>query len=240
VAAGRSTRTLGLLLRSINNLLLSIAVVTTPALPACAILVPTEYSAEAIDAGVVDGATGQPLSGVVVVAHWILVSGTAGGSFTVGNLQVLETLSGQDGRFRFSAWGPLPRKEGVLMDRSPELLLFKPGYRYVEVTNHMREGMYQERVRRSEWTGKTIEMRPFEGTPAAYANHLTFLSTSLDTIIADDCNWKRIPEMLLALRDQMADFKAVGVKAHFANADYVRTNPAKCGSPQEFFKSYRQ
>src|SRR5439155_24046729 len=106
-----------------DNLLLSIAVATTLALPACAILVPTEYSAEPIDARVVDGTTGQPLSGVVVVAHWVLVSGNAGVSFTVGNLQVLEMLSDQDGRFRFSAWGPLPRKEGVLMDRSPELLL---------------------------------------------------------------------------------------------------------------------
>src|SRR5439155_24287658 len=106
--------------------------------------------------------------------------------------------------------------------------------------NKMREDIYQERVRRSEWTGKTIDMSTFDGTQVGYANHLAFLSTSLDTIIADDCNWKRIPQMLLALRDQMEAFKAAGVRANFKNANYVGTNETRCGSPQEFFKSYRQ
>src|SRR6266849_1854255 len=71
-------------------------------LQACA----TTYSAEPIEAWVVDADSGQPIEGVVVTANWELEIGTLGGNIPVGQIMVMETVTDQKGRFYFPAWGP--------------------------------------------------------------------------------------------------------------------------------------
>ena len=77
---------------------------TLMALPACA--GPLTYSAEAIEAKVIDADTKKPLDGVVVTANWQLEEGTLGGNVQAGQLMVMEAVTGKDGKFAFPGWGP--------------------------------------------------------------------------------------------------------------------------------------
>lgn len=63
------------------------------------------YSADPIEAKVIDAETKQPLEGVTVVAHWELVYGTPGGSSPAGQLTAMEAVTDHDGKFHFPGWG---------------------------------------------------------------------------------------------------------------------------------------
>lgn len=105
------------------------------------------YFGSAIKAKVVDGYTGQPLDGVMVVAYWRTftpgiesglfpnVSGHGGPDPTCVKLANLLTVtSGVDGTFKTSAWGP--KSACLTMSGSqPELLLYKPGYKVLRLLN---------------------------------------------------------------------------------------------------------
>ena len=221
------------------------------ALPACAQFSgrPSHYSAEPIEARVVDVATKQPLEGVIVTANWELRGpATAGGSAPIGQLMVLETVTGKDGKFAFPAWGP-ERAHGALLNRDPQLLLFKPGYRYRGLENEFRDGMELESIRRSEWHGKTIEMKLFKGAGEEYAEHVYDLGRDIDRMLDfargdKECNWKKVPRMLVALDRMGLHFESQGVKLkawrlgqHVLRIEDIPVNP-RCGSPKEFLRSY--
>src|SRR5215510_4957926 len=88
---------------------------------------PNTYSAEAIEAWVIDEETRQPLEGVIVVANWKLMGGMH--PDVIGSLVLTETVTDARGRFSFPAWGPKPRPvTGYLDELSPQLLLFKSAY----------------------------------------------------------------------------------------------------------------
>src|SRR3989442_12447607 len=107
-------------------LLLALAMMGLP-LQACAFVLPPMYSAEGIEAWVVDEDSGQPLEGGVVVANWELMGGLH--PDTVGQLMVMETVTDANGRFSFPAWGPKLRPPGGYLDsHDPALTLFKSGY----------------------------------------------------------------------------------------------------------------
>jgi hypothetical protein len=147
-----------------------VVLVWTLTLPACAALVPP-YSAEAIEARVVDADTKQPLEGVIVTANWELRGGglALGGSTAVGQIQVMEAVTDQNGRFFFPAWGPIKQFKGELHDKDPQLLFFKSGYAYRILWNDYRgDPPAMKVVHRSQWNGKTIEMKKFMGTPAEW------------------------------------------------------------------------
>lgn len=224
-------------------------------LPACA--GPLKYSAASIEAWVVDKETGQPLEGVIVVAHWQLehVSRIVPHQTnTVGELMVLEAVTDKNGRFYFPAWGPKWHLgAGNLTDSDPELILFKSGYKYLRVSNsrYLRPAKYSDvgkpsgteskptgSKRISFWSGERITLKPFKGTAEEYASHLSFLMTSL-RFIEDDCHWKTTPQMVLALQKQSEIFKASGITRTIYSVDYLPTNKAKCGSPEEFFRSFK-
>jgi hypothetical protein len=97
---------------------------------ACATPENRNYSAEAIEARVLDEESGQPLEDVVVVANWLLMRGGLGGRTQIGPLMVLEVVSDAKGRISFPAWGPMPNRTfGFLDHEDPELWFFKAGYR---------------------------------------------------------------------------------------------------------------
>lgn len=212
-----------------------------PALPACAALT---YSAEPIEAWVVDAETQRPLEGVVVVAHWELRGGPSpGGSTPVGQLMVMEAVTDKNGRFHFPAWGPKLRPALTeLHNHDPHLILFKSSYRYAGLANEMRyisrPETILEPVRRSDWNGKTIELKPFKGTVEEWARHLGFLMTSL-RFVEENCNWKKTPRIILALDSEKELLKKSGIIRTFYSISYLPTNEKECGSPQEFFRTYQ-
>ncbi len=133
-------------------------------LTACAIG-SLKYSAEPIEAWVVDAETKQPVEGAIVVAQWVLEGGMHWDR--VGTLQIMETMTDQKGRFLFPAWGPLKTRKGRLGSYDPKILIFKSGYEYQGLSNYQDNtpernfGKYFP-MRNSLWNGKTIELKPFK------------------------------------------------------------------------------
>jgi hypothetical protein len=165
------------------------------------------YSAQAIEGWVVDAGTDKPIEGVIVVAHWQLKGGFEGGN-PVGELKIIETVTDQNGRYYFPSWGPKFAWSGHLKSESPEILMFKLGYKYLGLSNRW----YRDRdTSKSDWNGKTVKLEPFRGTLAQYAQHLWSLNNDLWTVgydvgnhSGDFCGWKSFPNMLRAM-DKLAE-----------------------------------
>jgi len=207
-------------------------------LPACVGFVFGVYSAEPIEAGVVDAETKQPIAGVIVTANWQLEEGTMGGNVPVGQLMVLETVTDKDGVFRFPAWGSKSAPKGHLVIHDPQLLLFKPGYEYRRLLNTFTADYNKGMRRRSEWSGRTIEMKPFKGAVGEYADRLSFLGTSLRFAYdGERCEWRQVPRMLAAVHKEKVNFRAKGVFSSLQLATGV-SNQAKCGPAETFFAEY--
>jgi len=160
------------------------------------------YSAEAIEGWVVDAETGKPLEGVIVVAHWRLKGGFEGGT-PIRELQIFESVTDRDGRYAFPAWGPRFALSGHLTHETPEILLFKQGYKFQSLGNNWYPGVD---TTRSEWNGKTVKLERFNGTLVEYAQHLRGLNNDLWTagfavgyLAGDFCGWKSFPNMLKAM-----------------------------------------
>jgi hypothetical protein len=168
-----------------------------------------EYSAEAIEARVVDANSGAPLEGVNVIAAWQLKGGLEGGNIE-GYLEVLEAVTDTNGVFRIPAWGPKVKgQHGEFAETAPRLMLFKPGYRYRSVANVRppREG----HVLQSDWNGKTIPMQRFIGSPLEYKEELHRLPIDLDNLhryVGD--YWPHIPRFLCAAARFERDLAAQG------------------------------
>ena len=221
-------------LSSISNLLLILALLPLHALAG------GPYSAEPIEAWVVDKETGRPLEGVVVTANWELNYGTAGGSVPHGQLMVMEAVTDQRGRFHFPAWGPkaVPSFSikpqdlretlylalfPVVLDldvfHAPQLVLFKSGYKHASLANwndvilEHKSGEYAP-LRRSEWNGKTIKLELFKGTlQEYYSNDLMDLQIRIGFAYdSKNCEWKQVPRMIAALHRLSLKFDEQGVK----------------------------
>jgi hypothetical protein len=233
------------------------------ALPACAGSL--RYSAAPIEAWVVDKETDQPLEGVIVVAHWALERTSRlipHQTNRAGSLMILEAVTDKDGRFYFPAWGPKWHLgSGELTDSDPELILFKSDYKYLRVSNsqYMRPSKYSDvgkpsgteskptgSKRISFWSGERIKLERFKGTEKEYAEHVHSLDNGLEFArYGEDCEWKKIPRMLIALHRMSEYFDSKGVKlrgwqigARIRKVTDVG-NEKQCGSPQEFFKVYQ-
>jgi hypothetical protein len=197
------------------------------------------YWAKPIEGWVVDGATGKPVEGVAITAHWQLEGGPEGGS-AVGQVEILETVTDTEGHYFLPAWGPRFAARGTLGVRSPRIFLFKPGYRYRGLANGPRQG---PGASRSDWDGKSIKLEPFVGSAVAYAQDLNDLSNALWRVghdTGEPCGWQSFPRMLRAIAKQDADFQAAGVENRSVVAQ-LRSNQALltslgCGSVEEALK----
>lgn len=132
---------------------------------------PLRYSAESIEATVVDEETRQPIEGAVVVARWPIYGGLHPDS--VRTFELLETTTDKNGRFNFPAWGPtMYLGEGAVLD--PRITVFKSGYKHRIVAEpfEMDFRRMHETIRRSTWNGKAIELKKFSGTPEEWMNNM--------------------------------------------------------------------
>lgn len=208
---------------------------------------PYEYSAESIEAWIVNAETGEPMEGAIVVAHWILKFGieSAGSE----DLVVMETVTDADGRFYFPAWGPvripkeLPR-DARLMNQDPEIIVYKPRYGSDGFYNSREDGPFQDKgpsVRKSQWNAKTIPFKRFSGSLEAYSR----AQMGLPGLDLDNCKWKKIPRLLVAIDQDATWLESQGVRnarAFAKTLDDIASSAQgdNCGSVQEFFKEYLQ
>ena len=229
-----------------NLLLPFLLLIATVMLQACA----TTHSAKSIEAWVVDEQTGQPLEGVIVVAHWQLertfaISPGLTGYDPRGPLQlkVLEAVTDPQGRFYFPAWGPLVAPPGAyLQDLDPAIVMFKPGYELFGAAHRPLERIDPTvSSTRTSWVdGKTIKLKKFEGDLKGYASHLMGLGSNLSFANESGhqhCYWKQIPRMLAATHKQSRLFKENKIFDYLPRIDSLLFQD-QCGSAREFLKEY--
>lgn len=153
----------------INKNIVALFMMLSLFLSAC--VTPIRYSAESIEATVVDVETRQPIEGAVVVARWPIYGGLHPNS--VRTFELLETTTDKSGSFYFPAWGPtMYLGEGTVMD--PEITIFRSGYghRIVGESYHTDFQRMDESIRRSRWKGKSIEIKKFTGTSEEWINNM--------------------------------------------------------------------
>ena len=187
-------------------------------LAGCATLDVRSYSAESIEAWVVDEQTGQPLEDVVVVADWLLMRGTLGGRSLQGPFMILESVSDAKGRFYIPAWGPQANRTLGFMDHEdPELWFFRSGYRMTRLTNNYNvDYRTKPSKRRSDWNGKLIRLKRFEGGEEDYAKHIATTGESLIERLSrtEECAITRIPQLAAALDRENTRLMRSGLNRH--------------------------
>ena len=229
-----------------NFLLPFLLLAATVMLPACA----TNHSAKSIETWVVDEQTGQPLEGVIVVAHWQLERTFAIPPGVTGydprgplQLKVMEAVTDPQGRFYFPAWGPLVAPPGAYLEVfDPAIVMFKPGYEFYFTAHKPLERIDSTiSSTRTSWVdGKTIKMKKFEGDLKGYADHLMELGSDLRFISESGhqhCYWKQIPHMLAAIHKQRQLFQENKIFDYLPRIDSLLFQD-QCGSAQEFLKEY--
>lgn len=204
------------------------------------------YWAEAITAHVVDRESGKPLEGVIVVAHWELYGGFH--PDTVGQLNILETVTDQDGKFQFPAWGPKQVPSDMpsnsrLVDGDPVLVLYKPGYKPDRLSNKLTTAKLRGEgplVRTSDWNGKKIELERFGGDASMHVDQIARLGGVLGFAYREPgCDWKKIPRMIAAIEVQAKEARQKGLD----NAVFIRTLEGsgviqRCGSSEQLLREY--
>ena len=236
-----------------HKLIVQWLLVVTSVLPFSACAMPLTYSAEPMEARVIDVDTKQPLEGVIVTANWQLEEGTFGGNVPAGQLMVMESVTDKEGKFSFPAFGPKRAPKGHLVDRDPQLLLFKSGYEYQRLNNPYSSDrkMRLRPVRRSDWHGKTIEMKLFKGAVGKYAERFKDFNRELDSIISqepEDCYWKKLPHTISAMMQERRILEQKGARYPFSidqrlsiSDEYFRKKGgSECGSPKDFIKGLQQ
>lgn len=229
------------------------------ALPACA--GPLKYSAEPIEAWVLDAETKQPLENVIVVAHWELETTSRivpHQTNPAGSLMILETVTDKNGRFYFPAWGPKWHLgAGELTDSDPELIFFKSGYRYLRVSNsrYLRPAKYSDvgkpsgteskptgSKRISFWSGERIPLEKFKGTTEEYARHLSSLDIYLRFAYDNEnCEMKQVPRMVVALHREEKRFRETKIYSSLTSLNRYLASDYKdrCGI-KELLREYLQ
>ena len=171
------------------------------------------YTADPIEAWVVDADTGQPIEGAVVTANWQLVGFTldTGGSKN-GQLAVMETMTDRNGRFFFPGFTKVNLSLRELREEDPQILIFKPGYRYLGGGNHYPVGQAYPGARRSsELNGKTLSMRKADPDPMKQANDLMGMTTVLSNI-ENSGDADKVPKMINALACERQRLKLIDQK----------------------------
>lgn len=167
------------------------------------------YSAKEIRGQIVDGESGQPIEGAVVVAQWVLFHIGIGHGGHKSRIHIYETVTDKDGRYVIPAWGPKPRPPMTeLQERDPDILIFKSGYEPEVLTNStMREGA----MRMSEWDGKVVKMRlPKRPRLEDQAFRLSSFYGGLEAYGSNN-DWRNYPRMLLAVYAEKQRLRSLGL-----------------------------
>ena len=150
---------------------------------------------------------------------------------------VVETVSTPDGTVRFAGWGP--RRVTLFTTPSvldwPELLIFKTGYRPLQLTNSYTSPPGK---RISDHHGGHIKLVPFRGDNEQWAQELHRLKGFLDfAYLPRNCEWKQIPLMLGALVREGDRLFADGERSAPTSSWLERiARPERCGSARAYIR----
>jgi hypothetical protein len=196
-------------------------------LQACGVLY---YTADPIEAWVVDAETGAPIEGAVVTANWQLVAfGLDTGGRKQGQLEVMETVTDKNGRFYFPGFTKINLSGNALGEADPQILIFKPGYRHIRATNHYPIGQEQSQGsrRRSSIIGQRLPMQRAGNDIKKYASSLGFLGVDLE-IIADAGRAQEIPIMVQTLTCERLHLRKLDAAIASIPVPVMNNAEAKC------------
>lgn len=215
---------------------------------------PIPLSAAPINSQVVDAETGKPIAGAVVVAGWMLRPGSlTGDSLPCGTANVEEAVTGKDGRFHLPGWGPKwPPCGGTMTGGEPMIFVYKSGYYYGRFFNGDPSDVSITFRTSSTWGNRQMKLKPFHeinyqdtGVFSVTGNY-SQLNIDLGGYITDvptQCNWKKIPLMLVALEMEREKIsRAVGHPYDGITGDFIYNDQSfekvapKCGSPRAFLE----
>jgi hypothetical protein len=168
------------------------------------------YTADSIEAWVVDAETGQPIEGAVVTANWQLLAGSFDtGGRKLRQLEVKETVTDSNGRFYFPGFTRLNISLDQLGEEDPQILIFKPGYRYYRATNESLVPRASPGVHRSaSINGQRLKLQPDHADPSRRARDLGSVGSNLASV-EDSGDLGRIPKMLRAIGCERLRLKAL-------------------------------
>ena len=204
---------------------------------------PPFYWALPIHGQIVDADTNAPLEGVIIAAHWELQAPWVG---PVGQVAVMEAVTNKDGRYTIRWWRPRLRWNlgGLLESTAPGMLFFKSGYNWEVCANWTVRPSYSV-FPSSDCNGRTIKLKKFQGNDKEYVEKVSRLDNELEFAFRhDDCSWKKIPHMLVAIDQEGKRLKAKGVRTVLggvpSSLEYRAglANERWCGSLKNYLRSY--
>lgn len=209
------------------------------------------YTAAPIDARIVDDATNQPIEGVNVTANWQLVTGSFDGPRDKAQLELMEAVTDKNGHFHFDGFTRVNPLLYELRSEDPLIIIFKGGYEYKRIVNsYPRESLekpgtseWPDNHRRSWINGGTIKLKKLKGL--AVGDKMLFytnLEVAIDKPYLDDCGWKKVPRMIVAMDRERRRLEAIypnsWVDLLSIETITLNENQYRCGSPKDFFKPY--
>jgi hypothetical protein len=199
------------------------------------------HSGASIRGRVIDAETKLPLAGVNVLAEWEFAYSLPIHGGGTQDIELLETVTNDEGWFELPSWGPKSTPSGVPMHAklSGALTLFKSNYRWmVKALNKPGEKINSISTGRDSGN-LIIEMERFSEPRDKYAIYTGLIISGLNY---PECTFKKIPRMLIALDQEAKQLDAEGLKHFLPRLRRYNTpnanEAARCGSAEEFFKAY--
>jgi hypothetical protein len=169
-----------------------------------------------------------------------------------GGLELMEDVTDANGEFHFPSWGPKPVPQTAypgtrLTNQDPRIVLFKSGYLPNAVYNDSHSTLLRNpedsgpELRDSQWDGKTIPLKKFEGGARAYASSVR---GALSGVSFGHCRWKKIPKMIIALNkesDRLIRKKTVSYVVAWPSIEGLIANETKdCGPVREYLNGFQR
>lgn len=196
---------------------------------------PPIYFAKPIYGKVVNKQTGEGLAGVVVLAEWKPYHIGIGHGGTAGSIKTSEAVTDSKGKYFIPAWGPRLRSPlSYMSGQDPELRYFKGGFYPEGRSNGMSS--YETRDKKllltSEWDGKVIELKPFDG--ADWEEYAWRLSNTwqMGSSCLRDC-----PRLVIALEAENKRVNSLASRERIRWSD-INTESFSEGD-RAFFKRYK-
>lgn len=209
---------------------------------------PFVYLCAPISGQVLDAETKMPIEGAVVVGQWKLYRGGLDGPMYRGFLAIKETTTDKDGRYHFNGFIGFNPEVYELRD-DPLLIVFKGGYqaerimkKYPDNTNRYYLGIY----RNPNWNGDSISLKRLDTHDQDFFSHSAkgfYLTLQVDlydlTLNATNCEWTKIPRMILAMDVEKARLRSLYSDAVIGGVGINDLpNFPGCPSPSQFFASH--
>jgi hypothetical protein len=172
------------------------------------------YTADPIEAWVVDAETGKPIEGAIVTANWQLLAGSLDtGGRKLRQLEVMETVTDRNGRFFFPGFTRLNISLDELGDEDPQILIFKSGYQFSGTSNNYSASGVKPGIHRtSSINRKTVRLQRANLDPKQHAIHIAYLTTRLENIW-NSGDREHVQRMLMAVLCESKRLRAIDSRA---------------------------